>query len=249
MEDHDQKWMSHLAIVRHGESMRNVAKSRAESEGRHQYGGSIRDVDVDLTERGVAQAEATGLHLSERFRFDIAYTSPYRRTRRTAECILESFHPPHPLILEERLREKEFGILDGITRAGLAARFPEEMTRRQREGKYYYRPPGGESYPDVNLRIHAFLAFLGTLTREWRGKSVLVVCHSVVVLSFRRLLERLTEQELLRIDRDPDQEIRNCSITRYEFDPHAGISGKLVLREFNATDHLAALGPSGPERR
>ena len=56
----------------------------------------------------------------------------------------------------------------------------------------------------MNLRLHSFP---GTLTRDWRGKSVLVICHSAVVLGFRSLLERLTEQELMAIDKDPDQEV------------------------------------------
>ncbi len=60
-----------------------------------------------------------------------------------------------------------------------------------------------------------------------------MVCHSVVVLLFRKLLERLSEQQLLTIDGDKAQEVRNCSVTNYEFDPGAGKNGKLVLRDFN----------------
>ena len=60
-----------------------------------------------------------------------------------------------------------------------------------------------------------------------------MVCHSVVVLIFRKLLERLSEQRLLTIDGDKAQEVRNCSVTHYEFDPSAGTNGKLILRDFN----------------
>jgi hypothetical protein len=74
------------------------------------------------------------------------------------------------------------------------------------------------------------------------------VCHSVIVLSFRRLLERLTEQALLEIDSDPDQDVRNCSITWYRFEPHAGEAGKLVRRQFNSCEHLAALETHEPSR-
>ena len=49
--------------------------------------------------------------------------------------------------MEERIREIEFGILDGLTSEGIKARFPQEHKRRKREGKYWYRPPGGESRP------------------------------------------------------------------------------------------------------
>jgi broad specificity phosphatase PhoE len=76
----------------------------------------------------------------------------------------------------------------------------------------------------VALRIHTFL---GTLTREAAGESVLVVCHAVVVLVFRKLLERFSEGDLLEIDK---KDVRNCSVTHYAFDPSYGKSGKLVLR-------------------
>ncbi len=52
--------------------------------------------------------------------------------------------------------------------------------------------------------------FLGMPIREHRGQSVLVVCHSIIVLSFRLLLERVTEQRLLEIDQDKEQEPRKA---------------------------------------
>lgn len=226
--------MDHLVIVRHGESERNVGKAKAFASGHAQYHDGIRDMDVTLTPRGIRQAEVTGKFLGQKFRFHRVFVSPYERTVQTALIMMK--HCPHhaDLTHEERLREKEFGILDGLTREGIARRYPEELRRREREGKYYYRPPGGESYPDVALRVHSFL---GTLARDCRKQSVLVVCHSVVVLTFRRLLERLKEKELLAIDRDPEQEVCNCSVTWYEFDPGAGPKGRLVLREFNGVHY------------
>jgi probable phosphoglycerate mutase len=226
--------MDHLVIVRHGESERNVVKAEASASGHAEFHGGVRDMDVTLTPRGMRQAEATGKFLGQRFRFHRVFVSPYERTVQTALLMMK--HSPHhaDLAHEERIREKEFGILDGLTRQGIARRYPEELRRREREGKYYYRPPGGESHPDVALRVHSFL---GTLARDCRKQSVLVVCHSVVVLTFRRLLERLTEKELLAIDRDPEQDVCNCSVTWYEFDSGAGAKGRLVLREFNGVHY------------
>src|SRR5678816_3122183 len=221
----EQKWMNNLVLVRHGESDWNVQKAAAQARGEAEYGVGVRDPDVVLTDEGVRQARTTSGHLRSRFTFDIVYSSPYRRTIQTTKLLLGEFAPPPEVIIEERIREKEFGILEGLTPAGREERLPDEVARKERQGKYYYRPPGGENFPDVNLRLHSFL---GTLTRDWRGKSVLVVCHSAVVLGFRRLLERLTEQELMAIDKAPDQEVQNCSVTWYEFDPGAGPKGKLV---------------------
>jgi 2,3-bisphosphoglycerate-dependent phosphoglycerate mutase len=226
----EQKWIDHLVIVRHGESDRNVSKQAATQAGEFEYGGTVRDVDVRLTDRGIKQSQETGMYLATRFRFDRVFASPYLRALETARLMMQQFNYRVELTEDERIREKEFGILDGLTKKGIVKRHPEELRRREREGKYYYRPPGGESYPDVSLRLHSFL---GTLSRDCRKQSVLLVCHSVVVLMFRRLLERLTEKQILAIDRDPDQDVCNCSVTWYAFDRSAGRSGKLLLREFN----------------
>ena len=243
----EQKWVSNLVLVRHGESKRNIAKVKADAENSETYDDGTRDMDVELTERGRRQATETGqrlpLHLG--FAFDRAFVSPYCRTVETAELVLAGQRGPVDTVLEERVREKEFGVLDGLTKLGIQRRYPDEAERKKRVGKYYYRPPGGESYPDVNQRVHGFL---GMLIRECRAQNVLAVCHSVIVLSFRRLLERLSEQELLEIDRDPQQEPQNCGVTWYVFDPTAGDHGKLVLKSYNITLYDPALTSHEPSR-
>lgn len=242
----ERKWMDHLVIVRHGESERNVRRQAARDQGHLEYGGGIRDMDVALTPQGIRQAVATGKYLGRHFHFDRVFVSPYERAVQTAQFIIKQFRYDVPMTYEERVREKEFGILDGLTGAGIRKKYPDEWKRRQREGKYYYRPPGGESYPDVALRVHSFL---GTLTRDYRRRSVLVVCHSVVVLTFRRLLERLTEKELLAIDRDPEQDVCNCSVTWYAFDPSASPKGRLVLKEFTGVHYAPELASTKECRR
>ena len=222
----EQKWPSHLVIVRHGESEHNVAKGIAKSKGAHSYGSSLRDMDTPLTKEGNRQARSTGEYLANEYNFYAIFTSPYQRTVQTAEQILGQMKSKPPIIKgEERIREIEFGILDGLTTDGIKAKYPEESVRRKREGKYWYRPPGGESRPDVALRVHSFL---GTLTRDYREKSVLVVCHSVVVLVFRRLLERWGEEEYMKIDAEDD--VLNCAVTTYRYDPERN---KLVLAFYN----------------
>ncbi len=245
MNSPEQKWMDHLVIVRHGESDRNVGKDAATAAGELEYGGGIRDMDVPLTPLGEKQSEATGEYLGRTFRFDRIFVSPYLRTVKTAEIMTGHFQDCPTTTIEDRIREKEFGILDGLTKIGIATNYPDELKRRSRDGKYYYRPPGGESYPDVALRIHSFL---GTMARECRKQTVLVVCHSVVVLAFRRLLERLSEEKLLAIDGDPEQDVCNCSVTWYKFDPAAGDKGKMELREFNGV-HYAPEDASTEECR
>jgi hypothetical protein len=68
---------------------------------------------------------------------------------------------------------------------------------------------------------------------DYRKKSVLVVCHSVVVLIFRRLLERWNEDEYLKIDRE--QDVLNCSMTAFRYDAKMG---KLLLGYYNVDFHF-----------
>ena len=79
----NQKWPEHLVIVRHAESMRNVQKQETQSAGLSEYSQGTRDLDVDLTDRGIEQASLTGQYLKDAFECDVTYVSPYQRTRRT----------------------------------------------------------------------------------------------------------------------------------------------------------------------
>jgi len=221
-----QKWPDLLVIVRHGQSERNVAKEQAKASGNAiVWGTSLRDVDTPLTALGVQQAIETGKFLHDRTTFDVIFSSPYMRTIQTSQHIAEQSPTAPQIMMEERVREIEFGILDGLAHQGIKERYPEEWARREREGKYWYRPPGGESRPDVALRVHSFL---GALTRDFRQKKVLVVCHSVVVLIFRRLLERWDEAKYLEVDQEDD--VLNCAMTTYRFDPK---EHRLLLDGYN----------------
>lgn len=220
------KWPALLVVMRHAESEANERReylNKINSTDTHLALGK-RDVDVELTARGHEQASRTGRYLRANYPpFDAIYVSPYCRTRQTAERVLAEYAGwSGDVFSEERLREKEFGALEGLTKHGVATLRPEEHARRKLVGKYYYRPPGGESYPDVNLRVHSFL---GTLVRERAGGRVLVVTHSVVVLCFRRLLERMEEHEVLDLDRR--DEVRNASLLVYE--PGVRESGAAIM--------------------
>jgi broad specificity phosphatase PhoE len=117
------------------------------------------------------------------------------------------------LRLDERLREKEFGILDRLTRHGIREKYPELHEQRSHVGKFYFRPPGGESWCDVILRLRSLTEMM---TREHGGQRVLVVAHQVIVNCMRYLVENLDEEKILAIDRLGD--VPNCGITSYRYD-------------------------------
>ncbi|MGH9532206.1 MAG: histidine phosphatase family protein [Terriglobales bacterium] len=229
--------------MRHGESERNVALREALERGALEYGSPIRQADTPLTDRGWQQAEHTGRSLGAHFRFHRVIASPYMRTLQTAQAIIKTLPYKGELRVDERIRERESGILDGLTRTGIKQKYPEELARAEREGRYYYRPPGGESHPDVNLRVQGFLT---SLRQNFAGHSILVVSHSIVIWAFRRLLDRLTEQELLELLAKPDLDVRNCSVTRYALNGGA-LRPKLV--EFNAVYYPPELDSPGRDRQ
>ena len=188
----------------------------------------MRDADYPLSATGIEQTRKTARFLKDNgYNFDVIFTSPFERALNTVKIIAEQF-PSAKLIIEERIREKEFGIADGLTSDELKKYFPHEYARKQKEKKYYYRPPGGESYPDVNLRLWSFL---NTLVREYSQTNVLVVSHSAVMLCFRKLLEKFNEVDLLRIDKE--DELKNCALISYRYDPELKPKPKLKLEFYN----------------
>jgi broad specificity phosphatase PhoE len=229
----EQKWPDAIWIVRHGQSAGNVARDAAEAAARHWIDIEWRDVDTPLSALGEAQASALGrwfaaMPVGERP--NVVLCSPYVRARMTAEHIVERWRDDDDLVLQqdERLREKEFGILDRLTKVGIVHKYPELAEQRKHVGKFYFRPPGGESWCDVVLRLRSVIE---TITREYRRERVLIVTHQVIVNCFRYLLERLDEARILAIDRAAD--VPNCSVTSYAFDRTLGRHGKLAPRLVN----------------
>ena len=223
---------SAVFLVRHGESMGNVADAQAQASGAGRLELDVRDPDVPLSDTGRAQATALGrwlARLPEDERPTAVMSSPFTRALTTAQLAV------HGLDLrvrtDERLRERDFGAFDGMTGAGIRAQYPDEAGRRDLLGKFYYRPPGGESWADVALRIRSLLA---TEALRHDGERLLLVAHQAVIMVFRYVLEELTEQELLDVDKR--EQVANASVTRYE----AGAGGHLELAAFNLVDHLVA---------
>ena len=124
----DAPWPASLWVVRHGESAGNVARDAAEAEGLERLDLSHRDVDVPLSELGRRQAAALGRWTAQQPKEEqptVVWSSPYVRARQSAEIALETAGLDVPVVVDERLREREFGVLDGLTRKGITAQYPE----------------------------------------------------------------------------------------------------------------------------
>ena len=239
----EQRWPQVIWIVRHGESAGNVAAAEARAAGLPMVNIATRDVDVPLSARGEEQARALGAWYASmpiEERPTVLLSSPYARAVATSRYIVEAGgtdQPDEALVIDERLREREFGILDRLTALGVQQRFPDQFEQRRLLGKFYHRPPGGESWCDVILRLRGML---DTVNLHYARERVLIVCHEAVVLCLRYLLECMTEEEILTIDQQED--VANCGVTWYAFDPAAGRRGKMMLQRFNFVAPLEERG-------
>jgi broad specificity phosphatase PhoE len=243
-------WPEQLWVVRHGQSAGNVARDEAEANGHAVIDIQFRDIDTPLSDLGVAQSQALGRwfgSLAPQQRPEVVLCSPYLRALETARILAEAAEGWDSTVQtrqDERLREKEFGILDRLTRHGIAQKHPELNTQRGHVGKFYFRPPGGESWCDVILRLRSLTEMV---TREYAGKRVLIVAHQVVVNCMRYLIEGMDEQQILAIDAEGD--VPNCAVTSYRFEEGGqGMQLDLVnfLAPLEAAGVPATAAPDAP---
>ena len=212
-----------LVIVRHGQSQRNTFDIHAGIANLPKTMAATPDHSSPLTDEGREQAKATGEGLQREFgAFDAVYHSPWLRTTETTDLLLQAFAKRPPVYRNLFLLEQNFGQLDPC----LWPHRLEEYARayalfeQQRAimGRFYCRPPDGESWADVCMRSHQFL---GVIFRpDHAGQRLLVVTHGVTQQSFRYHLEHPTEEELVEeYQRTPN---RNCGTGAYDWSAEAG---------------------------
>lgn len=116
-----------------------------------------------------------------------------------------------------RLAEQQFGLLNGIADGNVADHYPDVHEDYERAGKFYARPPGGESRYDVAIRVHQQF---GTFHRdaERHGiRNIIVVCHGTTLRCF--LMEWLHRSpEWCMAEPNP----KNCAIRRISKNPDGG---------------------------
>ena len=231
-----------LLLVRHGESTANVAATAAEAAGSETIDVAERDADVPLSEKGIEQARALASWLDD---LDLAmgagggdgsgtafWCSPYLRARQTIGIALDEAGADVLVRVDERLRDRELGVLDLLTRRGVEAQHPVEAARRRRLGKFYHRPPGGESWADVALRVRSLLRDLDELDAD--VGRVVVTAHDAVIMLVVAVCTGLGEADLLEFARG--NTVTNASVTTLRRGRGAS---RWTLERFADVDHLA----------
>ena len=162
---------------------------------------------------------------------DVIFVSPFNRTLETLRHMTRAWPELADVktYREERVREQEHGMAYLYSDWRVFYAFhPDQKDLHKLEGPYWYRYPQGESVADVRERGRSWLT---TLTRDFAGKKVLAVTHHLNILALRANLERLNEEEFLRIDEE--EKPINCGVTLYVGHPDLGDDGKLELSYYN----------------
>ncbi len=210
-----------IIVIRHGQSLRNLIMGGGfvlPDEAARIRLGDVYDHTVPLTDEGWRQARETGPRLIKTFGMpDCIYHSGYVRAEQTVEGLLEHLQP------EERgqirvyhkieLRERDPGYIWHMTKAEVDCHFPWMQEYHRRVGKFFYRPPGGQSIAELaDGRVHSMI---GTAIRDRPGEVVWFVCHGHVARALRFNLERITIADTDAMVREP---IPNVAVTRYVYE-------------------------------
>lgn len=190
--------MTLIAFVRHGVTDWNKA-------GRIQG-----QTDIDLNEHGIEQAR----RLADRIRqesWDMIYTSDLSRARETARIMNEG--SALPVVVDERLREVSFGLLEGKTVAERVERWGEHW----READV-----GKESMESIEKRARSLI---DELLIKHPNERVLLVTHGAFIANSLRFVVPHF---------DTTERIENASVTTIE-----QVDGKWACTQYNATEHLA----------
>lgn len=207
-----------LVLVRHGQSEGNAAKRLSEAGDHSAFTREFLDrhsASLRLTDKGREQARMAGEFLRKEFfadgrGFDRYYVSEYLRAKETAGLL---DLPGAEWYCDFNLTERDWGDMDICSEEEREVKFGAELRRRQVE-PFFWRPPGGESFAQLCLRVDRVL---DTLHRVGAGKRVIIVCHGEVMRAFQVRLERLSQARFknLVFSNLPADRIHNCQVTHY----------------------------------
>lgn len=203
--------MSHLVLVRHGQSEWNE---------KNLFTGWR---DPDLTAQGVSEAKAAGRALkAEGLVFDIAFTSDLQRAQKTLALLLaEQGQSDLPTIKNQALNERDYGDLAGLNKDDAREKWGEEQVHIWRRS-YDTPPPGGESLKDTGARVLPYYeAEIEPLVKS--GKNILIAAHGNSLRSLVMKLEGLSAAEILAVNIDTGVPYI------YQMDDDAGVTDKVIL--------------------
>ena len=177
-----------LVLVRHGQSEWNL---------KNLFTGWR---DVDLTEKGVAEAREAARKLkAQGIKFDVAFTSALKRAQRTLDLMLgELSQTSIPVIKNQALNERDYGDLVGLNKDDARKKWGEEQVHIWRRS-YDVAPPGGESLKDTLARTLPYY-ITDILPGVLRGEHVLVAAHGNSLRALVMVLDKHTPESITKLN-------------------------------------------------
>ena len=177
-----------LVLVRHGQSDWNL---------KNLFTGWR---DVDLTEKGIAEAREAGRKLkAQGIKFDVAFTSVLKRAQRTLDLMLtELVQTSIPVFKNQALNERDYGELVGLNKDDARKKWGEEQVHIWRRS-YDVAPPGGESLKDTLARALPYY-ITEILPRGMRGEHVLVAAHGNSLRALVMVLDKHTPDSITKLN-------------------------------------------------
>jgi len=192
-----------VVFVRHAESVGNIRtreEQRSFPVGTNMY---------ELSPRGREQARLTGERVRELFpNPDRILRSYYARTNETARFL----YPDREIREDALLAERDRGMWTDAFEAEVQQHAPWEIRRRDAQGSYHYRPPGGENLPDVQMRVREFRR---SLKFNYSEKTIVVVGHSQWILLWQAIVHGWSMEETTARYHDKAALVENASILVY----------------------------------
>ncbi len=180
--------MARLILVRHGQSVWNAA---------NRFTGWT---DVDLSEKGVEEADEAGLQLAD-IRFDVVHTSDLIRAQRTAEIIMghnQASGDDVPTRYDWRLNERHYGALQGLNKTETAEKHGAEQVHVWRRS-YDVAPPEGESLEMTAQRTIPY--FIDEIVPDLEGGlNVLVSAHGNSLRSIVMHIDGISPEEIVSLE-------------------------------------------------
>lgn len=165
-----------IYLIRHGETEHNKRKNF--------YG----KLDVGLNEKGEKQSYKVGELLKD-VKFNKIYISDRKRTRETAERILEKnkFYDKRKNIIykDERINEIDFGLFEGKSYEEIGSLYPKEQEKWEKDWKNF-SPPKGESVVVFYNRVENFMKHI---QKEEDGNYLIVTHGGVIRMIYSYILQ------------------------------------------------------------
>ncbi|SRR5258708_3431066 len=152
----------------------------------------------DLTPEGEAEATKMGEELKNE-KVTKAYCSDLLRSQHTLDLVLNGYHDNVPIIIDSRIKERNYGDLTGKSKPEIEKEYPKEYPLWHRS--YDVAPPGGESIKDVEARV---LPFLHDMLKDIKSDDVIFIsAHGNSLRPMRKYFEHLTTEEMCSFEHTP----------------------------------------------